>query len=146
MPHWDFHLKIIIRLVERVQKGNTLFHCVIQLLNAHSHLTGGSTPTWGLYPSVWTSEGQDHILMTVTSTVVPHTWEPLNKQWMTEGMARNILCPSWRFLSEAEHHDKGNGTRMLNHTKGSVYQKSSVVHCGRVVSKGIKTFSISRSD
>lgn len=60
-------------------------------------------------------------------------------------MSGNSLWPSWRFLSEAEHHDKGNGTKMLNHTKGSIYQIAPVAHWGRAMSKGTKTFNSSRA-
>lgn len=59
--------------------------------------------------------------------------------------AGNILWPSWWFLPEVEHHDKCSGTRMLNHTKGSIYQIATVALWGRAGSKGIKTFNSPRA-
>ena len=82
---------------------------------------------------------QDHIQTTVASPAVPLILESLNEQKMGDGMARSFLWPSWRFLSEAAHHDRGAEAGMVNCTNSSSYQKAPVALWGRAVSTGMKT-------
>lgn len=59
-------------------------------------------------------------------------------------MARSFLWPSWWFLSEAAHHDRGDRAGMVNHTNGSIYQKAPMALWGKAVSTGMKTLDSPR--
>jgi hypothetical protein len=74
-------------------------------------------------------------LRIIISLLVLSTQESLNKWLNGEDQSLTFLVASVR----AEDHDKENGTKMLNHSDGSIYQGAPVVLRRGTLCKGMKT-------